>query len=102
MRSVSLTGKRSVQRYVLLGSEAHYHRGSIANTLDEQCTGLQMLIVQARFRQIFVKKAARNWLTLVFGEPLKNSDVSGTLLQKPAAGGGKECRLRPCFPYWKD
>jgi hypothetical protein len=43
-----------------------------------------------------------NWLILVFGEPLKTTDLSAMLLQKDGAGGGKECRLRPCFPYQKD
>jgi len=42
-----------------------------------------------------------NWLILVFGEALKTTDLSVMLLQHLFAGGGKECQLRPCFPYQK-
>jgi hypothetical protein len=42
------------------------------------------------------------WLILVFGEALKTTDLSAMLLQKAVAGGGKQCRLRLCFPYQKD
>ena len=43
-----------------------------------------------------------NWLILVFGEPLKTTDLSAMLLQNDVAGGGKQCRPRYCFPYQKD
>src|SRR5258707_12733618 len=43
-----------------------------------------------------------NWLILVFGEPLKTTDLSAMLLQNDVAGGGKQCRPRHCFPYQKD
>jgi hypothetical protein len=43
-----------------------------------------------------------NWLILVFGEALKTTDLSAMLLQKEVAGGGKQCRRRPYFPYQKD
>ena len=43
-----------------------------------------------------------NWLILVFGEALKTTDLSAMLLQHRFAGGGKQCRRRPCFPYQKD
>ncbi len=49
-----------------------------------------------------VSTPAYFWLILVFGEALKTTDLSAMLLQKDVAGGGKECRLRPCFPYQKD
>jgi len=43
-----------------------------------------------------------NWLILVFGEPLKTTDLSAMLLQNDVAGGGKQCRPRHCFPYWQE
>jgi len=42
------------------------------------------------------------WLFLVFGEPLKTTDLSAMLLQYNLAGGGKKCRPHPFFPYLKD
>ena len=40
-------------------------------------------------------------LILVFGEPLKTTDLSAMLLQYTVAGGGKECRPHPFFLYQK-
>jgi hypothetical protein len=44
----------------------------------------------------------RNWLILVFGEPLKTTELSAMLLPYNVAGGGKECRPHHFFPYLKD
>ncbi|HLH60886.1 MAG TPA: hypothetical protein VKV20_04310 [Ktedonobacteraceae bacterium] len=78
----------------------HFEHGVVLRWHPMEFTGMRAAADTTREEKSIGINA--DWLILVFGEILKDSDLSAMLLPKNVAGGGTQCQLRRYFPYQKD